>query len=419
MEPYISEYSSRWGEFSEFLDVDIQKEKWDKVVAIPACRESVLLPRLLDSILQSSDALKIAVVIVVNHTETASEEIKQDNQKTLEFLCADVKKRMSYGVLWCFWKNYDLFVIDRASPGRELPHKQGVGLARKISCDFALLLPQFSCWIRTTDADAVLPEDYWIDPIEAEGAAAWRWPYEHIRTGRGQCDKAIHLYELFLQIWEQGLSYAKSPYAWQAMGSCLGLSRKYYAMVRGYPLKQAGEDFYVLNKLQKVGNVVAISHVQPIQLESRISDRVPFGTGAAMQNLINTFERQQKYQIYHPQTFYFLKILLECAENAIEKQSCDDWDSFFSDDIREIHKIMKIDQALLRAIKHHSKNRNQHFHVWFDAFRTMKWMHSIRDKVLGLIDIDIYLEHGENEELRLKSLPILFSTESGKFKKDE
>ena len=57
--------------------------------------------------------------------------------------------------------SYDLMVVDRASPGRELPADQGVGLARKIGCDIALgvwaVKALRRAWIHSTDADVSSP----------------------------------------------------------------------------------------------------------------------------------------------------------------------------------------------------------------------------------------------------------------------
>ena len=58
----------------------------------------------------------------------------------------------------------DLLVIDRFSKNRTIRNRHGVGLARKIGCDVILQLYRANCirspWLRTTDADVVLPDVY-------------------------------------------------------------------------------------------------------------------------------------------------------------------------------------------------------------------------------------------------------------------
>ena len=48
------------------------------------------------------------------------------------------------------------------------------------------------------------------------------------------------------------MKYARSPYAFHTIGSTMAVSANHYAKVRGFPKREAGEDFYLLNKLAKV-----------------------------------------------------------------------------------------------------------------------------------------------------------------------
>ena len=70
------------------------------------------------------------------------------------------------------------------------------------------------------------------------------------------------------------------------MGSCLAVRPEAYAAVRGFPRKNAAEDFYVLDKLAKVGTIARLAGT-PLLLEGRLSDRVPFGTGKALSDLVS------------------------------------------------------------------------------------------------------------------------------------
>src|SRR5207245_396470 len=98
-----------------------------------------------------------------------------------------------------------LLVVDRASLGRYLPAGQGVGLARKIGFDVALALRAAgriaSPWISSTDADTILPRDYFdrtggADP-ERTGAAIY--PFEHRFAAEPRLAEAGRLYEISLR----------------------------------------------------------------------------------------------------------------------------------------------------------------------------------------------------------------------------
>ena len=49
------------------------------------------------------------------------------------------------------------------------------------------------------------------------------------------------------------------------------------ALSHGFPRRNATEDFYILNKLAKVGSIARLAGT-PVILEGRLSDRVPIGT---------------------------------------------------------------------------------------------------------------------------------------------
>src|SRR5690606_17786041 len=92
---------------------------------------------------------------------------------------------------------------------------------------------------------------------------------------------ALVLYEISLRSYEYGLAYAGSPYAFQTLGSTLALNPAAYAKVRGFPKRLAGEDFYILNKLIKIGPIY-LRNDRCLQIKDRPSQRVPFGTGTSV-----------------------------------------------------------------------------------------------------------------------------------------
>src|SRR6185295_2791724 len=105
--------------------------------------------------------------------------------------------------------------------------------------------------------------------------------FRHEATGDAALDGAHALYEVRLRYDVLGLASAGSPWAMHAIGSTLAVGVEAYAAVRGFPRRMAGEDFHLLAKLAKIGRVVRAGG-EPIRLRSRSSDRVPFGTGAAV-----------------------------------------------------------------------------------------------------------------------------------------
>ncbi|MGK7890770.1 MAG: hypothetical protein AB4042_15670, partial [Leptolyngbyaceae cyanobacterium] len=275
----------------------------------------------------------------------------------------------------------------------QLPSKQGVGLARKIGGDVALacMMQQLvtSQWIHYTDADVVLPEDF-LGPSEPLG----EWESEGVREDQTAVKlypfrhrpwhEAIALYEISLRYYVVQLAWARSPYAFHTIGSLMCVNSLHYAQVRGFPKRKAAEDFYMLNKLAKTGAVVQLQ--RPIvTLESRVSHRVPFGTGATMTRLSQT----PTFTFYHPQIFVHLRDWLQCIDQlwSVDTEAIAHLEHWFSHspwaDAPWIDHVLDIGLTQTLQQAHRQSRDRAHFHrfmqTWFDAFRTLKFVHYLRD----------------------------------------
>ena len=154
----------------------------------------------------------------------------------------------------------DLYLHDMENNGGPTPADLGVGLARKTGCDLALQWMhegaisgavdlQYRC---RCDAAARLLQQ--LEGITREAVAAV-FPFLHVPGTAPAIDRATTLYELRLHQYVLGLEYAASPYAHHTLGSCLAVKADAYAQVRGFPKRAGAEDFYLLNKLAKLGAI--------------------------------------------------------------------------------------------------------------------------------------------------------------------
>jgi hypothetical protein len=292
------------------------------------------------------------------------------------------------------YPNGTVVVIDRARAGHYLPEGQGVGLARKIGNDFALRLHAAgriaSPWIHNTDADTFLANDCFeqAEAVAEEGNAAALYFFEHRFSDDENLALAARLYEISLRYYVLGLAWAGSPYAYQAMGSCIAIRPHAYAAVRGFPRKNAAEDFYVLDKLAKVGTIARLAG-EPFLLEGRISDRVPFGTGKALSQLLEKKGALSRFRLYHPATFAHLSAWLRAldvvarAEGRIEAalEELPRENPFFKTDLLvETLEKMGAFKAMREAAARSSDaaTMRRHFHTWFDAFRTLKLIRALQ-----------------------------------------
>ncbi|MDB5036919.1 MAG: hypothetical protein JWQ35_447 [Bacteriovoracaceae bacterium] len=380
----VQKYLETYAEPEIQLVSKIPDRIWTDTLVIPARTENEHLFRTLQSVEKASQFSdkRVLVILVVNGQANEIEE----NQKVLHALGA---VSLSDGFHFIEKSFYDIVVIDRASASRCFQEKEGVGLARKIGCDFALSLIQrkriLSPWIRNTDADVILPEDYFL-ALESHGdyrPAGFVYDFIHDSSPLGELAPALDLYDLSLRYYVAGISWAKSPYAFHTIGSALVIHAEAYAEVRGFPKREAGEDFYLLNKLAKIGQIED-SLGSPIQIAGRVSTRTPFGTGVKTQEIASKLLDGEDVLFYHPEIFLHLKEWVEVlAQFSHSTHSLQDeillrsTGPFLLENLRGLDAIDAISK-----LKEKSKTpeiRLRQFHTWFDAFKTLKFVHLMRD----------------------------------------
>lgn len=355
------------------LDTWPRQIRYDHVVVIPAFDETrAFIDRLSE---YHSKVKSLLLVTVVNRPDHVTDCPRNDELlRSIELTspviwqqhCLSLHGDRSLGIL----------CVDRHhSP---IPQKQGVGLARKIGCDIAACLIHHGFigtqWIHSTDADAFLPEDYFgaAHTLNQHTACA-TYAFTHRREDTLTA-QATALYEQTLYDYVEGLDYALSPYAFHTIGSILLINAQHYCQARGFPKRAGGEDFYLLNKLAKLG---AIESLQPqIELEPRLSHRVPFGTGPATAKIQEDLINHRPTCSYDRRIFELLKQTLATFEQAIDAQQ---------DIALALQHLPSICQEALsslnveQCLKHlqqqkHCDGKKQHFHWWLDAFRTLKFL---------------------------------------------
>jgi hypothetical protein len=221
--------------------------------------------------------------------------------------------------------------------------------------------------------------------------------------GERDVDEATALYELWLRYYVLGLNAAGSPYAFHTIGSTLSVHAEAYAKVRGFPRRDAAEDFYLLNKLAKVGPVTRV-RARPIRITSRRSSRVPFGTGRKVTDL--TAPSATPLGFYDPRVFAALgrwhELLRAIADwggtdvpRARRLESAarfvDGWLSNFAER-REFGAASEAVAQSLRAELDAEKSLPQVLGIlagapraqrlrrvfeWFDGFRTLRLVHRL------------------------------------------
>jgi len=378
--PASRRYLDRYAEPLSKLGTDAVSGHYDHVVVIPVYQESATT---LDAIMQHQqpDWGEVLVVMVFNSPsgEGATAELMH------ELIERSRRSVTAVSGAWLLHNSDHLhsLLVDCCTPGREIP---GVGAARKLGADIALTLIAdhqiADPFIYNTDADVILPSNYfsdWQHHARNPDIAVRIYPFVH--EPEPGWEIATYLYEIAMHYYVLGLRSANSPYSYHTIGSTLSISAEAYAKVRGFPKKDAAEDFYLLNKLQKVGKILRPSDwlaeaSAVIHISGRPSDRVPFGTGPALIRARQLSHPTQDYQFYHPDIFQELK-QIQMMINQFSNQS-----EQFS-----IATQSWIDSSGFAKAWHNAEQQSQQIQVrkkaltdWFDGFRTLKLAHHLRDE---------------------------------------
>lgn len=382
---FVKRYLSKFS-FQDWTISNDYKKLFENVIVIPSLAEYEQLPHCLKSLEQNDETLldKTLIMVVVNNSVSADDEIKSNNKRTIQLL-------KSYN------GKLNLSFIDAASKGKELPDKfAGVGLARKIGCDLALRKFDY-CSDRKKiifflDSDCTVSSNY-LKKVTSEfhkkDLHSAVIEYEHHYSEDSPEAEAIICYEIFLRYHRLGLKFAKSYYDYHTIGSTIVCDVESYIKAGGMNKRKAGEDYYFLEKLAKLEKISTVSEplVYP---SSRKSWRVPFGTGQRITRHLS--KKQNEYVGYNPESFKILKKWLNyfSSANVIDTKSILKKAKNISPGLYYFllsHNFERDWERILRNNQSAEEIQKQKIY-WFDAFRTLKLIHYLRDN--GYPNINLF-----------------------------
>ena len=371
--PFISIVNQYFNRFPfRKINIALEPSKDLKIiVVIPSYNEKNIQPTIDSLFLKQDDfSFNVEVIVLINNSESEIEEIKEQNLltlKTLQILSETYSKR-------------NMHLIPVLIGDLDAKHA-GVGWARKLGMDIAtqrFRTINFNGTIVGLDADTVVESNYlnsiysFFSNNNFNAASIY---FEHPITGDSFSDvhlEQIKYYELHLRYYKNSLKYSNLPYSFHTIGSAFALTASAYARQGGMNRRKAGEDFYFINKLIK-GEIFGEINDTKVMPSPRVSNRVPFGTGRAILEGLNT--KKDLSLTYDFQSFEVIHSWI----NRIETKD------FKYENFPEILKAYLGEEIW---IKHHTmmlNNTNSHksylklFYNTFDAFWMLKFIHFSRD----------------------------------------
>ncbi|MGK0220804.1 MAG: hypothetical protein ACI9ON_000032 [Limisphaerales bacterium] len=350
VEKYLSTYASLEG-----IEINTERTapyRW--ALIIPAYDETPASIQMLIDYCVDHDAL---LILIVNAPDNADQAARKRTLTLLDFAgCPNT------------------YLIDHVT--QPLPQHQGVGLARKIGTDTALFLYNAkqirSPWFFQSDADVRLPSGYFQQTMPTSGTVIFN--HQHVSSDP-KLALAARLYDAHMDHYVAGLRSAGSLYAYPTLGSTLSIHAQSYATVRGFPKRNAGEDFHVLNKLAKIAPVTIMADVS-VRVEARLSTRVPFGTGPALARIHRELEegmRPSEFKSYHPNTFVLLTEAMKQLAEYAEKPSSATFSPIISEILSELGWMSVADKLATGFTNLAPRSRG--ITNWFDALKTLRFIH--------------------------------------------
>lgn len=363
-------YFSRFEVFPQQLSEPVASDL-GIIVVIPCFNEPDIETTLLSLRQYTSTNCSIEVVIVVNHSEIEKETIKEFNRITFENLQAFSKKYNTTKL-----KFLPIFAED-------LQKKYaGVGIARKIGMDEAIRrfaqIDNPNGIIVSCDADTTVEKNY-LTEIENfyqnnPNCSVANIAFEHPLVGDLPHEqyKSIAEYELYLRYYVQQLKRVNFPYAYHTIGSCFSLRAKAYCRQGGMNKRQAGEDFYFLQKLFQTEQVGEINTTKVFP-SSRMSDRVPFGTGTVMAKMVT---EQKEYVTYSSDSF---DVLLEFFSHIPILRTTQDLRNAFQSFHPCLQEFLSFDEFEQKIIEIRNNSTSNELYLkrffnWFNGFLVYKFL---------------------------------------------
>lgn len=361
-----------------------QKKLFDNIIVIPALNESDNVENLINSLSHNDEEIlsKSLALFVINNSSSASKNLYSANVDTANAIKREIIKHE---------KSMNIAFIDAYSPGVDLPVKHaGAGLARKIGLDLSLEYFDYSNSavniLICLDADCTVSANYLrsiVSEFNKKTINAATVKFEHPFSVKREINLAITNYEIYLHYYVMGLMYAGSKFSHFSVGSTMICDAETYIKVGGMNKRKGGEDFYFLNEIAKITNIAKIRNAI-VYPSSRISDRVPFGTGPRIKRF--TSKIQNEYSLYSPEIFEILKSWLEIYSeingkkdsifNALNKAKDTDIDLF---NFLILQNFEKDWLNIIENSPNHAQIEKQKI-IWMDGFRTLKLIHQLRDQ---------------------------------------
>lgn len=366
-EKFVSAYFAR-NPIIESLTMD---ENICFIAVIPVKNDfeiHLLLDSLHHSACQANE--RIGVIIVVNHGADDSDRIKDANHT----LVRELEETRQGGQ----WPMFDLIVKQLETEDKK---QKGVGYARKWGMDRAayyFVQEERNGVIASLDADCFVSRNYVGELIRDFHIRSWKAVVVAVEHRFQELDvfhrDAMICYELSLYYVKLAQRYLGHPYSFITLGSAFAVSALGYLQQGGMNTRQAGEDFYFLQKMIASGGCRELLSVC-VYPSARLSFRTPFGTGQAVASIMEDVDSFCVYDFnaYRDlkQILNSLSLLFKCSDNELDTYLL----SLSEMRMEPLTELMNFKEMILECNENCSSERQfrKRFFNQFNGFRLLRY----------------------------------------------
>jgi len=343
------------------------------IVVIPCFREPEILQTLESLNRCSLPTQKVEVIVLINHSEIADDEVKEQNFAT--------KVEIDQWIAGNTNRQIQFFAVGPVVLKKKWA---GAGLARKSGMDEAVWrfqqINRPDGIVVSLDADTLVAENYLVEienyfaenPKTIGATIAFQHQTERLTPKHLQ---GIRLYEKYMSYYKKAIGFTGYPFPMFTVGSAFAVRAEAYVKRGGMNRRQAGEDFYFLQNLVQLGRVGEITATKVFP-SARLSNRVPFGTGPILQKWMN--DEEDLTTTYHFQAFADLKQFFDVREKLF-KISEDDYKKLVSKMPMPVTEFLQKDNFWdeLNDLNQNCANlktfQNRFFQK-FNAFKILKFL---------------------------------------------
>ena len=323
----------------------------------------------------------VSAVLVINDPVSASDSQRENNRKLADSLRKnDGKYDGGLDV------GKELFFIDLTDKEIKEKHRT-VGNARKVGFDGFLLQSDGEVTDQkrlffSLDADTLVEENYLSSAYEYfekhpdSAGAVFEFAHRLENTDHNTNMAALR-YEYYLRDYVKKLDYCRSAYNFWTIGSAFCCTMRNYVRCGGMRRNAAGEDFYFLQALRKVGVVGKIT-TTCVHPAGRVSGRVPFGTGPAIAKQLSG----TALGLYNQKCFEPLKIFFERCNQAdydILQRNIEELAPELLSDFLKTLNFASAWQKIVQNTPRQAEKLQNALQIYCDGFFILKFCHYLEE----------------------------------------